>query len=144
MSSFPAPSPRDIRQSESLASQTPKEEKKTIAPATFRRKNFSAVAFEQAKRRLRRVSEFYAARNYSFRYEVMQMESITERKGRKVSHQISPLMRGQTEALLFLNICLPYIHSPKPSQRPDFNMCAELFKARAQLFISLWYIWNVC
>lgn len=42
------------------------------------------------------------------------------------------------------SICLPYTHWPKPSQPPDFNTCPELFNARAQLFISLCYIWIVC
>ncbi len=51
---------------------------------------------------------------------------------------------GQPEPLiLLLNIYLFYIHSPKPSQRPDFNMCAELFKLTLN-YLSVWYIWIVC
>lgn len=41
---------------------------------------------------------------------------------------------------LSMNICLPYLHEPKPSWRPDFNTCPELFSTHTQLFNSVWYI----
>lgn len=44
---------------------------------------------------------------------------------------------------LSMNICLLYLDEPKPSWRPDFNTCTELFRAHTQLFNSVWYIWMV-